>query len=150
MQYPVFARHLIEPHQPVMKFLNYAVSESHLFGHPNGRCMFRLDDSNYCSRHQSINLRVASPSHTPQTEYFMTSGSLRVSVAEPGVNVSAHRASIVPTIYTRTEYQCGNKPGCFCLLADNHASARVLCPLKRLYFLMAHRSSNASRCSATA
>ena len=43
---PLFARHSIHPHRPVMKLVKRVISEPDLLRHPNGGCVLRFDNDN--------------------------------------------------------------------------------------------------------
>lgn len=47
-------------------------------------------------------------------------------LSEPGVNLAAHRAPIIPAIHSNATHQCGKSLGCCRRLAASQKLARVL------------------------
>src|SRR4051812_16420592 len=62
------------------------------------------------------------------------------ALAEPGVNLSAHRAPIVQPSGRTPRRQCANRPGWRLATSAMNLRARPLWRRSRLYFRMAHRA----------
>ena len=65
-------------------------------------------------------------------EVSQPGGSHPQLLAEPGLNLSIHRAPIAPTAYAPLPDQCRNRSGCAALVCFSHAHARRRCPRRRL------------------
>ena len=64
------------------------------------------------------------------------------ALAEPGVNLSAHRAPIVQPSGRTPQRQCANRPGWRLATSAMNLCARLLWRRNRLYFRMAHLTSS--------
>ena len=64
------------------------------------------------------------------------------ALAEPGVNLSAHRAPIVQPSGRTPKRQCANRPGWRLATSAMNLRALVWWRRKRLYFRMAHLTSS--------
>ena len=67
------------------------------------------------------------------------------ALAEPGVNLSAHRAPIVQPSGRTPQRQCANRPGWRLATSAMNLRARVWWRRSRLYFRMAHITSRSLR-----
>src|SRR5947199_1653769 len=72
-------------------------------------------------------------------------GSHPPALAEPGVNLSAHRAPIVQPSGRSPQRQCANRPGWRRETSAMNRRARPLWRRKRLYFRMAHITSKSMK-----